>query len=122
MCILGVVPLLVTSIVIRNELWELVMVVLLLMIIAAEVYLFVLVGMEKGAYEQLLQIGDYTKEGKEADKAVARISAAYWCLAAAIYLAYSFWSGDWGQSWVVWPVAGVLFFAIAGVIHARKRR
>ena len=122
MCILGVVPLLVVTIVIQNELWELVMVVLLLMIIAAAVYLFVLVGMEKGAYEQLLQIGDYTREGKAANKTVARISAAYWCLATAIYLAYSFWSGDWGESWIVWPVAGVLFFAIAGVIHAKQRK
>jgi len=121
MCILGVVPLLVTSIVIQNELWELVMVVLLLVVIAVAVYLFVLVGMEKGAYEQLLQIGDYTKEGKAADKVVEKVAVVYWCLAAAIYLAYSFWSGDWGQSWVVWPVAGVLFGAVAGIVHFRGK-
>lgn len=122
MCILGAVPLLVTSIVIQNELLVLVMVVLLLMIIAAAVFLFVMVGMEKGAYEQLLQIGDYTKEDKEANKVVEKIAVVYWCLATAVYLAYSFWSGDWGHSWVVWPVAGVLFGAVVGIVHAKRKK
>lgn len=122
MCILAAVPLLITAMVIKNEIWELVMVIVLLAIVAAAVYLFVLVGMEKGAYEQLLQVGEYTRENKAASKVLERIAVVYWCVATAIYLAYSFWSGDWGRSWIVWPVAGVLFGAVAGVVHAREKK
>ena len=37
------------------------------------------------------------------------VAAVYWPVAAAIYLAWSFLSGDWGITWVVWPIAGVLY-------------
>lgn len=121
MCIVAVIPILITSILVQKPLAVLAAVVGLLVIVAAAVYLFVTVGMERGAYQQLLQIGEYTREGKAANKVVEQISAAYWCLVTAIYLAYSFWSGDWGRSWVVWPVAGVLFGAVAGVVHARPQ-
>ena len=33
----------------------------------------------------------------------------YWPVAAAVCLAWSFLSGDWGITWVVWPIAGVLY-------------
>ena len=32
------------------------------------------------------------------------------------FLAYSFITGDWGRSWIIWPVAGVLFGAIMSVM------
>ena len=32
--------------------------------------------------------------------------AIYWCAVTAVYLAWSFLSGDWHITWVVWPVAG----------------
>lgn len=42
------------------------------------------------------------------------ISAAFWLGTVSIYLAYSFITGDWRRSWIVWPVAGVLYAALAG--------
>lgn len=44
--------------------------------------------------------------------AVRVIAAVYWPLATAIYLGWSFATGDWGSTWVVWPVAGVLYGAL----------
>lgn len=41
------------------------------------------------------------------------ILGAYWPFVTAIYLAWSFITGDWGITWIVWPVAGVLFAAVA---------
>ncbi len=32
----------------------------------------------------------------------------YWKLITIVYLIYSFISGDWGKSWLIWPVAGIL--------------
>lgn len=50
------------------------------------------------------------------DSPVIRVIAAvYWPLAAAIYLAWSFGTGDWQISWIIWPVAGVLYAALWSV-------
>ena len=38
--------------------------------------------------------------------------SAFWPLIVAIYLAYSFFTDDWGRSWIIWPIAAVLFTLI----------
>lgn len=38
------------------------------------------------------------------------IATAYWLIATAIYLGWSFWTNAWGITWIVWPVAGVMFY------------
>ena len=39
----------------------------------------------------------------------------------AVYLAWSFLSGDWHITWVVWPVAGVFWGVIAGILSLVRR-
>ena len=39
-------------------------------------------------------------------------------MVTAGYLAYSFWTMDWARSWIVWPVAGVLYAAILKIEEA----
>jgi len=41
--------------------------------------------------------------------AIRVVAAMYWPVTTAVYLAWSFLSGDWGITWVVWPIAGVLY-------------
>ncbi len=38
--------------------------------------------------------------------------SAFWPLMVAVYLAYSFFADDWGRSWIIWPIAAVLFTLI----------
>lgn len=38
--------------------------------------------------------------------------SAFWPLIVAIYLAYSFFTDDWERSWIIWPIAAVLFTLI----------
>lgn len=49
---------------------------------------------------------------------VGVIAAFYWPLLTAIFLAWSFIGNAWGQSWIVWPIGGVLFGAIAAGVGA----
>lgn len=49
---------------------------------------------------------------------VGVIAAFYWPLTTVVYLAWSFIGDAWGQSWLIWPIAGVLFGALAGGINA----
>ena len=44
---------------------------------------------------------------------VGVIASFYWPLVVAGYLAWSFIGSAWATSWIVWPIAGVLFGAVA---------
>ena len=39
----------------------------------------------------------------------------------AVYVGYSLWSQAWNISWIIWPVAGILFGAIAGFVSLRQK-
>ena len=117
LCILSVIPLLITACVGMSELVILCMVGVLLLTISAAVHLFVRMGMIWGSYQKLLQEDAYTKEEKETNKKLSFFPGIYWCTVTAIYLCISFVFDNWDVSWIVWPVAGVLFAAIMGIAH-----
>jgi hypothetical protein len=97
------------------------MVCVLLLAVGVAVALFVFAGVRTGSYDRLLQQGDYSVAVKS-DHTAQRIAAIYWPVVTAVYLAYSFITNDWQRSWIVWPVAGVLFGGISAVCSARRRR
>lgn len=127
LCILSAIPVLLGTLaadsVAAPERIMLPCVSLLLAMVAVAVYLFVRVGMVQGSFQRLLEEGDYTREGKRAapreGKRAARspIVPIYWCLVTAAYLAWSFITMAWDRTWIVWPVAGVLFAAVVGIIR-----
>ena len=89
----------------------------LLILVAVGVFLIVSVCIIWGSFNVLLEEGDYTKERKSEEKKNELLAAIYWCSVTAIYLGYSFVTGEWGRSWIVWPVAGVAY----GVVTAAAR-
>lgn len=93
----------------------------LLLFVGVSVYLFVRNASINGSYKKLLQIEDYTPESKAIGKRLAWFSIAYWCTVVALYLAYSFIANSWDTSWVVWPVAGVLFVAVYVILRQRTK-
>lgn len=122
-CIMACVPLLVAACVDAPDYICCAMVALLLILVGLGVYMIVYVCMIRGAYDILLQEGDYLRN-KKTDKARREaLSSVYWCLVTAAYLGWSFWTRRWDFTWIIWPVAGVLYGAIAGVcalIFGRK--
>ena len=50
------------------------------------------------------------------------IAGIYWTLVTADYLAWSFWSGEWNRTWIIWPVAGVLFGAVIGIAAMFRKK
>ena len=119
LCIVCAVPLLVSALLLQNDKLVLPSVALLLIMVAAAVYLFVSVGMVKDSYEQLLQIGDYTKKEKKTNRKLEPIFGIYWGVVLAMYLGYSLLTMKWHMSWIIWPVAGILFGAIAAFVRMR---
>ncbi len=116
LCVIAAVPLIITAGFSGRDDIILYMVAVLLLTVAIGVYLIVCVSVEKDAYDKLLQIGEYTKEEKYKNKKLEAFSGAYWCIVTAVYLGVSFIYHSWHISWVVWPIAGVLFAAIHSIL------
>ena len=93
---------------------------LLLVLVAAGVYLIVSASIPWNACQILLQEGDYAPERKS--PLFRTVSVVYWCIVTAVYLGWSFTTRRWDETWIVWPVAGVLFGAVCGVMRLYCRR
>jgi len=117
LCILSVVPLFIGTSISDDDFTSVLMVSLLLLLIAIGVVFFIVAGTNESAMETLLQEGDYSV-WKKTDKQQSTLSAIYWPIVTAAYLAYSFLTNDWARSWIIWPVAGVLHAAIVAICRA----
>ena len=122
MCILSPVPLLFVSLLGGPGYAELMTVSVLLLIICGAVNLLVRAGGMKTAYEKLLQEGDYTVKEKEKSPIVSAVSSVYWILTTAIFLTWSFVTNDWGHTWIVWPIAGVIFGIVITITNIVSKK
>ena len=86
------------------------------------VLFLVAVGIPWASFEKLLQEGEYSREEKSRLPVTGAVSTAYWLTAVAVYLAWSFATGGWNTTWIVWPVAGVLFPAVLAVVRMFTRK
>lgn len=118
LCILSAIPIILAGIVETPDYICGVCVGILLILIAIGVNVMIRVGMIKGSYDALLQEGEFTGEEKSIKRKTDAFSGTYWCLATAVYLGWSFWTKQWDITWIIWPVAGVLYAAIYGIVKA----
>lgn len=93
----------------------------LLAVVAAGVWLIVRASIRRGSYEVLLEEGDYSRSAKT-DETGKLIAGVYWGVVTAGYLAYSFITMDWQRSWIVWPVAAVLYGVIVAIYGAVSKK
>ena len=112
LCILSVIPTIMAGVMEVEDYMSGISVGLLLIIVSIGVNILIRAGMIKSSYDTLLQEGEYTKEEKHLKKK----TGAYWRLVVAIYLGWSFWTNNWEFTWIIWPVAGVLYAAVPGIV------
>lgn len=120
MCIIAAVPLLIinlTRYTNNTDALPVLGVGGMLVMCAVGVKLIVLTCIRQGGFDRLLEEGDYTRLNKRA----GRFDGVYWAVATAVYLGWSFVTGRWEFTWVVWPVAGVLFAAYREIMKALVR-
>ncbi|GAA1790663.1 permease prefix domain 1-containing protein [Agromyces lapidis] len=124
--ILAVTPVLAMSLLAPSEVtnsWIGVAVAAMLGIVATGLLIFLPSNWATSVAETLTQ-AEGTEAGVGADgrrSIVGVISAFYWPLVVVAFLAWSFIGGDWGRSWIIWPIAAVLFAAISSGLHAVER-
>ena len=109
----------------------------------APVFLFVLVGIgvllivqtnsENSAYETLLSLNYGSPMAKEKNsngknipdynnKTIDIIMHVFWPTVTCIYLVWSFMTFNFFISWIVWPIAGVIFGALKTVFRDEEVR
>lgn len=118
LCIMAVVPVMVAGAMKAPDFIYTVLVCVFLALIAGGVNMIIRVSVVKSSYDTLLQEGEFTQSEKTIKRKLDGFSGAYWCVATAIYLGWSFWTARWDFTWIVWPVAALLFPAVFGVARA----
>ena len=94
----------------------------ILCMVAVGVFLIVRVSIVQGSFQILLEEGDYSRDEKAFQKKNGWIGGVYWLCIVAVFLLYSFSTGRWDRSWIIWPVAGVAFAALMAIVRTVKKR
>ena len=115
-CVLSPVPLLIGAFT-ENGLLTVIMLCFTILLVGVGVMLFITAGVRWASIQKLLKEGDYSEDGKKRSKRNEVVSSVYWLSATAVYLCWSFLTNDWHMTWLVWPIAGVLFAAVKVVCN-----
>ncbi len=100
-----------------NDLFCVIMLTVTMGIAGIGVIFFLLAGVPYAGMQKLLQEGEYSTVEKKHSRIRGAVAAIYWLLTTAIFLGISFVTNGWGKSWVVWPVAGVVFAGVMVVCN-----
>ncbi|HAB00155.1 MAG TPA: XRE family transcriptional regulator [Ruminococcaceae bacterium] len=123
LCITALIPLFVGAIIdADNDLFLTIMLSFSLLIAGVGVICFIKTGILWASFEKLLQEGEYSKENKGKPSFASAIYTAYWIITTAVYSGYSMLSNNWGQSWIIWAVAGILFPAVVAITNAIEKK
>lgn len=117
LCILSAAPLIVAGVMGAPEYVLPMLLALLLALAGLGVYLIVRVCIVKGSFDRLLREGDFRAEVIEDERRMERVGGVYWPIVTAAYLLWSFLSGGWHFTWVIWPAAALVFAAISAVVR-----
>ena len=123
LCVVAVVPLFLSILFFEEDsLAHVLSVGAMLILIALGVMMIVRTSIIWGGYKALLEEGDYSRTEKMESKRIAPVASIYWLAVTAGFLAWSFISGSWDRTWIVWPVAGVLFGVIMGIARMLRNK
>ena len=110
-CVLSPIPFLSAAFT-DNDFFTVVMLTITLLIAGIGAMFFIVSGVRWASMQKLLKEGEYDPVEKKKSSFKETVGAIYWVVATAIFLGWSFITNDWHQSWIVWPIAGVLFVAV----------
>lgn len=110
-CVLSPVPLIAGAFT-ENELLVMILLCVTMLIAGVGAMLFIVAGVRWASMQKLLREGEFSDKGKRKSKISETVGTVYWLAATAVYLCWSFLTDDWHITWVVWPVAGILFAGV----------
>ena len=117
LCILSVIPLIIAGCMEASDYVCTLCLVVLMTMASVGVNILIRVSTIKSSYDALLQEGDFTKKEKLAKKKTETFTVVYWCLVTAVYLGWSLWTKQWDTTYMILPVAAVLYAAMYGIVR-----
>ena len=102
----------------EDEFYGVLGVAAIMVLAAVGVYILVKTTIPWEAYRMLLEEGDYTRARKRNNRQYGGI---YWSVVVAAYLAVSFLTNRWDVTWIIWPVAGVLYGVVGEIGKLREK-
>ena len=118
--IVSFIPIIVFSqLFIYNDTLEAVSIALLFISITLGLYLIIHSCTKMDGYRKLLEENEFSRKKKE--RRNSKVMTAYWCIVTAIYLGWSFITKNWGITWLIWVIAGVLS-PVVSIIESSIRK
>lgn len=126
-CVLSPIPLL--SAVFRdNDFLAVVMLTVTMLLAGIGAMFFIVSGVRWASMQKILREGEYALTEKKKNRIKETVGTVYWVLVTAIFLLWSFLGNDgkgingnkwgsWNESWIIWPIAGVLFVAVVMICN-----
>lgn len=119
LCVLAAIPLFALLLWRGDDEWIGVLgVSAILLLVAVGVHTIVKTSVPWEGYRMLLEEGDYSRASKRSNR---KYSGIYWGIITAAYLAVSFITQRWDMTWIVWPVAGVLYGVLTQIVNLKGK-
>jgi len=116
LCILSPVPLFIGAFT-ENEFFTVIMLTVTMVLAGIGVVFFIISGVRWTSMQKLLKVGEFSPREIRKNRIKETVGTAYWLIATAVYLGWSFLTNDWKTTWVVWPVAGILFAVVMSLCN-----
>ena len=118
-CIISVVPLLIAGIYDAPDRLLMMMLALLLATSGIGIYIIIPATSIKAVYMCLLKEDDYSPKYIKENEKIEKFAGFYWPIVVAIFLGWSLFTSDWDISWVVWPIAALLYIGISSLLDTK---
>ena len=110
-CILSPIPLFIGAFT-EKEFFTVIMLAVTMLLAGVGAVCFIISGVRFASMQKLLKEGEFAPQEKKKSRIKETVGTAYWLTATAVYLGWSFRTNAWESTWLVWPIAGVLFAAV----------
>ena len=121
LCVLSPLPIFLSMALGGEDLYYALSICVLLLMVGIGVMMIIQCNIMYDTFAILSETGNYSRANKKENKRNQNISAIYWGSTTAIYLAYSFITANWNLSWIVWPVAGVLYGVLTSILRMIRK-
>lgn len=111
LCVLSPIPLFISTFT-ENAFFTVVMLTITMLLAGIGTVLFIVSGVRWASMLKLLKEGEFSPQERRKSRIKETIGKAYWLIATAVYLGWSFLTNAWQITWVVWPIAGILFAVV----------
>jgi len=92
---------------------------LMMLLIAVSVWCLIRYGMVHDAYDRLLGKKSFTSQHMKAnERKVSAVASVWWPVTTVVFLVTGFVFRLWNMNWIIWPISGILFGAVSGLINS----